>query len=98
METFSNIIMSEKPVLVDFYAKWCGPCKATTPILESLKQQLGDKIRIIKIDIDRNSAMADTYSVRSVPTLILYKKGNIVWRASGARPLDELKNIISQYI
>lgn len=98
MEKFSDIIMSEKPVLVDFYAQWCGPCKAMAPVLESLKQQLGDKIRIIKIDIDRNSAMAETYSVRSVPTLILYKKGNIVWRESGARGADELKKIISQYI
>ena len=98
MEKFSNIIMGEKPVLVDFYAHWCGPCKTMSPILESLKQEFGERIRIIKIDIDRNSQLCDSYSVRSVPTLILYKDGNIVWRTSGAQPLNELKKIISQHL
>lgn len=98
MERFNDIILGEKPVLVDFFAQWCGPCKSMTPILEELKQQLGDNIRIIKIDVDKNGSIAQTYGIRSVPTLILFKGGNSLWRASGARPLQELKTIISQYI
>lgn len=97
MEKFSEIISGEKLVLVDFYAQWCGPCKTMVPVLETLKQQLGDNIRIIKIDIDKNSALADTYGIRSVPTFILFKGGNILWRASGAHPLQELKEIISKH-
>lgn len=98
MEKLNDIISGSKPVLVDFYAQWCGPCKTMTPILEALKQEMGDCIRIIKIDVDKNNTIAATYTIHSVPTLILFKNGNVLWRASGVHPLHELKEIISQYI
>ncbi len=98
METFNDVISTNKPVLVDFFATWCGPCKMMHPVLEQLKTTYGDKIRIIKIDIDKNSAIASQYQIQSVPTLILFKNGNIVWRQSGAIPLNELQNIIAQFL
>ncbi len=98
METFNDVISTNKPVLVDFFATWCGPCKMMHPVLEQLKATYGDKIRIIKIDIDKNSAIASQYQIQSVPTLILFKNGNIVWRQSGAMPLNELQNIIAQFL
>lgn len=98
METFNDVISMNKPVLVDFFATWCGPCKMMHPVLEQLKATYGDKIRIIKIDIDKNSAIASQYQIQSVPTLILFKNGNIVWRQSGAMPLNELQNIIAQFL
>lgn len=98
METFNDVISTNKPVLVDFFATWCGPCKMMHPVLEQLKTTYGDKIRIIKIDIDKNSAIASQYQIQSVPTLILFKNGNIVWRQSGAMLLNELQNIIAQFL
>lgn len=98
METFNDVISTNKPVLVDFFATWCGPCKMMHPVLEQLKTTYGDKIRIIKINIDKNSAIASQYQIQSVPTLILFKNGNIVWRQSGAIPLNELQNIIAQFL
>lgn len=98
METFNDVISTNKPVLVDFFATWCGPCKMMHPVLEQLKATYGDKIRIIKIDIDKNSAIASQYQIQSVPTLILFKNGNIVWRQSGVMPLNELQNIIAQFL
>lgn len=98
METFNDVISTNKPVLVDFFATWCGPCKMMHPVLEQLKTTYGDKIRIIKIDIDKNSAIASQYQIQSVPTLILFKNGNIVWRQSGVIPLNELQNIIAQFL
>lgn len=97
-ETFGEIIQGEKPVLVDFFAEWCGPCKMMKPVLEELHQKMGDDIRIIKVDIDKSPAAASAYNVTSVPTLILFQKGNILWRQPGVVPAVSLQKIINQFI
>lgn len=97
MEKFNDIINSENLTLVDFFATWCGPCKQMHPVLEQLKQELGDSIRIVKLDVDKNDALAATYRIQSVPTLMLFRSGQVVWRQSGAMRLNDLKAIINQY-
>lgn len=97
MEKFNDIINREELTLVDFFAVWCGPCKQMNPVLEQLKQDLGDDIRIIKLDVDKNEAIATAYRIQSVPTLMLFRKGEVVWRQSGALRLAELKTIISNH-
>ncbi len=97
MENFSDIIKGEKLTLVDFFATWCGPCKMMHPVLEQLKKDLGDGIRIIKLDVDENEDFSMQYNIQSVPTLMLFKKGEVVWRQSGAQTLNELKSIIAQH-
>ena len=94
---FSDIINSDTPVLVDFYATWCGPCKMMAPMLEELKDKVGDKAKIIKIDIDKNPQAADKYGVRSVPTLMVFKQGKLLWRQSGVVPVHQLESVIGQY-
>jgi thioredoxin 1 len=97
-ETFTDLVNGEKPVLVDFTAEWCGPCKMMKPVLQELHQKMGDEIRIIKIDIDQSPQVATYYSVNSVPTLMLFQKGNILWRQSGVIPASSLQKIIQQFI
>jgi len=88
METFKDIITGDKPVLVDFFATWCGPCKSMSPIIESIGKELQGQARVLKIDVDKNQALAAQYAVQSVPTLIIFKNGQSVWRHSGG--LDKL--------
>lgn len=97
MEKFNDIINSNQLTLVDFFATWCGPCKQMHPVLEQLKQELGDSIRIVKLDVDKNEALANAYRIQSVPTLMLFRSGQVVWRQSGALRLNDLKSVINQY-
>ena len=94
MGKFKEIVQSETPTLVDFFATWCGPCKAMQPVLDQLKTDLGDSIRIIKIDIDKNQDVAEKFKVKGVPTFVLFKKGEILWRQSGGMSLNTLKDKI----
>ena len=98
MSNFSEIINSDTPVLVDFYAEWCAPCKMMPPILREVKDKLGDKIRIIKIDSDKNQGLSQKYQIRSIPTVILFKKGKKVWQNSGVMPASQLIPTINNYL
>ncbi len=95
---YQEIIASETPTLVDFYADWCGPCKMQSPILKEVKEDLGDQIRILKVNIDNNQKLAAQLNVRGVPTLILYKEGKQLWRESGLKQKEELKYKINQSV
>ncbi|THD69834.1 thioredoxin [Robertkochia marina] len=94
---FNAIIKDEVPVLVDFYADWCGPCKMLSPILKEVKDEMGDSLKIVKIDVDKNTELAARYQVRGVPTMILFKDGRQLWRQSGVLPKQQLLQIISQH-
>ena len=98
MSNFSDIIKGDTPVLVDFYADWCGPCKMMPPILREVKDKLGDKIRIIKIDSDKNQALSQKYQIRSIPTMILFKSGENVWQTSGVMPANQLIPTLNGYL
>ena len=95
MAKFSELINNNKPVLVDFHATWCGPCKMMAPMLEELKSKVGDKASIIKIDVDRNPDLATKMGIRGVPTLMLYKNGKELWKGSGVRQVTELEALIN---
>ncbi|MDA8686081.1 thioredoxin [Robiginitalea sp.] len=96
--SFGSLIASDTPVLVDFFADWCGPCKMLAPVLKQVKDQLGDQIRIVKIDVDQNSGIAAKYQVRGVPTLILFKSGQAVWRQSGVLPANTISQAIKPHL
>ena len=95
--SFKDIINSESTVLVDFSAEWCGPCKMLAPILKELKTKVGDKVKIVKIDVDKNQRLASTYQVRGVPTLMLFKEGVLKWRESGVVQVAQLENVINTH-
>ncbi|MCK3684098.1 thioredoxin [Maribellus sp. YY47] len=95
---FNNIINSSRPVLVDFYAEWCGPCKQMPPILKQVKDELKEQVRIIKVDVDRNPQIATKYQIRSIPTLMLFKDGEPKWTGLGVRSADEIKLIVQAQI
>lgn len=92
--SFNDIVDSQTPVLVDFYADWCGPCKMLAPILKQVKDEMGDALKIVKIDVDKNQAIASKYQVRGVPTILLFKNGKQVWRQSGVLQKNEIVRIV----
>jgi len=96
-KSFKEIISDSKPTLVDFFAEWCGPCKTLKPILEDVKQEMGQKASVIKVDVDRNQAAAQSYQIRSVPTMIIFKNGKQVWRQSGVVPKNEIVKILKSF-
>ena len=95
--SFGNLTDSEIPVLIDFFATWCGPCQTLAPILEDVKKDMGEKVKIIKVDVDKNQTLAQKFQVRGVPTLMLFKDGKQVWRQSGVLTRADLKKVIQSY-
>lgn len=97
MSSFAEVISSEKPVLVDFFAEWCGPCKLMTPILKEVKQAMGDDVTIIKVDVDKNPQAANAYQVQGVPTLIIFRNGKVKWRQAGVVQAKQLQQLLRQF-
>ncbi len=98
MSKFSQIINGDKPVLIDFSAEWCQPCRMMPPILKQVKQQLGDRIRILKVDVDKNPAIARKYMIQNVPTLMIFKNGEIKFRQAGVIPAQQIIGIVQQFL
>src|SRR5687768_17398510 len=97
-KSFGNIISNDRAALVDFSAEWCGPCKMMSPILQEVKRALGEQVTIIKVDVDKNKELASHYEIRGVPTLIIFKNSNVLWRQSGVVPAKQLESIIQQFL
>lgn len=95
--SFSELVKSDTPTLVDFYADWCGPCQMQKPVLEELKNEIGDKIRIIKIDVDRNPELVKLFGIRGIPTLAIFRNGELKWMQAGVLPKHRLESIIKQF-
>ncbi|OUS19783.1 thioredoxin [Nonlabens dokdonensis] len=91
MSSFKEITNSDTPVLIDFFATWCGPCQTMMPVLDKLKEELGDNVRILKIDVDKNQALATKFQIRGVPAFMIFKNGKQIWKGAGVQPLHELK-------
>ncbi|MDX9920497.1 MAG: thioredoxin [Paludibacter sp.] len=98
METFQQIINGEKPVLIDFYATWCGPCKAMSPIVEQIGKEMQGQARVLKIDVDKNQAVAAQYQIQAVPTFMIFKKGEMVWRQPGGADKMTIMNQLRKFI
>ena len=98
MATFPELINDQKPVLVDFYADWCGPCQMMSPVLRELRGELGETARVIKVDVDKNPQASLKYGIRSIPTMILFKEGQILWRHSGTASKEQLKSVIQAHV
>lgn len=98
MANFNELINIDKPVIVDFYADWCQPCKMVTPILEQVKKELGDKIKIIKINVDKNKAISAKYNIRSIPTLMIFKNKELKYNQAGVVPAEQIKNLVSSHL
>ncbi len=96
-KSFSELIKGDKPVLVDFFATWCGPCKAMQPVLSELSQEIQDEAHIIKVDVDKNPAVAEHFQIRGVPTFMVFKEGKIKWRHSGMMPKSQLKEVLTTH-
>ena len=98
MGKFNDIINGNKPVLIDFSAEWCQPCRMMPPILKQVKQQLGDRIRILKVDVDKNPAIAQKWIIRNVPTLMIFKNGEVKFRQAGVIPAEQIIGIVQQFL